>query len=401
MKNDKIIASLQRIEADEKAKERMLDKIINHETHQKVRYDHPITKWVPLMAGACLVLVVSLLMLPLMNWDNIQPYEPNDPPPANGTNGEVIEPPTNGENGTNIEPPYFPVPYNFTILENTFDFEIELLELFGDEKYMYAIFRYNDEELYNRFYDYDTNGVPEKEFEFPPTANLPDEYFPTIFEFNFSGWENVGCTQGGGRIIDLKDGYIYEEHRFAVECCGPHNPYCITRNSSYPKSISGKDFTFSIKEYKVTENGQNRQPTEKALKATFTANYEPVKIHTLDINQQLKLGNETYTLKKVEISEYTVWLYFDGGTTKVNKAISEYRINGGTKRHLFTRIDTTITDSDLHILYSRLDERFGERFQWNNNKVERYLNNKPTNKKFNITDIEALIINGQEFKLPW
>jgi hypothetical protein len=211
-------------------------------------------KWAPLTAAACVLVTAMMILMPMLTGsENL---------PGSGSELSVHE------------------LHNFVIHENTFDFDLNLVSMHGDNMLMVAGFEIiprgelAERELNTRLL---TNGATIRFAADDEALNVPYTGRPVSY-LNDTGTDGV---------------FYFEYYLWSVY-----------------NNINGEDFTFDISEIQIYNIAGN-ESVFGTFHATFTANYILGETFTASFAENLTVMGKSCFFKGVELSEHSITLFFD------------------------------------------------------------------------------------------
>jgi hypothetical protein len=229
----------------------------------------------------------------------------------------MIAPSTSGESGftaTNApvltdtsEKPVNPVidpnnPFNWKVVENTFDnLEVSLVDIWGDTRTMYAEFEMS-------IPGWDIPDIDNFHYNFP---GISERGFTPVREEVIKEWEaNTGIRVSGFGSLEVRNGKVYgigqislsdtslfigEEFKFEIL------QYCDKAREQRIRELDGTEH------YNIDVE---RNIAESVFTATFTANYTPKEFTVFDFSDDNNRRISNGTVEKIEISHYEIAIDF-------------------------------------------------------------------------------------------
>jgi len=396
MKNNKIAEALQNIEASEPAKERIFSKVKAYaNSAAKPKAQPAIVKWLPLTTAACLLLVATVIIFPFVK---SEPEEiPAEPPVTQSQPTEVtITPSVSEPLISSAQPPEVTPAYNFTIHENTFDFDVDLLDVWGDEKNMFVKLALTPK-----------NGLVLDEKWFM-------SHYPGGIRIQIAAWDGFSAPGSVSLKTDdyVENGVYYieffyanafqyditgEEFRLNIDSMLYYNTDELTRRVE-ANSIAGI-YSTPYEDDEYIHGGFN---------ATFTADYEPVSYFITEINTDMHYNHKSSTLKSIMISEYSFFLLFDCHepdpfpASVSNDSISVKLSSGEIREIINYGGSYNIRGIDQYnppeAPYGGIPYEYASHGIWKYNSP---LSAGIIGEDIGLFEIVSFIINGQEFVLGW
>jgi len=275
------------------------------------------------------------------------------------------------------------IAYNFTIHENTFDFDVELLDVWGDEKNMFALFAFTPK-----------NGFVFEENEFYGFKNEIDGSYEKHFDFAYGLMRHVDKNKPAGISGGPTERYIENGVLYSVEgFTGSNNIQLL-----------GEEYRLNLTGVVGLNNdvyGPYTEFASGALDVTFTADYEPRPFFKFDFDEEtiFNINNvEVNTIiKSIWISDISVNIFLEGYNLGYVLNMSVF----GTEKLLFT---IKFADGKevlfAPVPYEAYSHSYGTFTDVSDKDVYSHaVMHGIFVEKFNIAEIKAIIINGQEFAL--
>jgi hypothetical protein len=227
--------------------------------------------------------------------------------------------------------------FNYTVNENTFDFDITIADIFGDSRSAVAVFELTPK-----------NGLVFEE----------DAYYwlcDVLEAHENDTYTSVSLL----RYVNSLD--VGEEHRFGFDSA-PYGFYGNVENGKLyfshvintrldsgfaTRELRGREHkelilpgeTFRLSFEKIKQSNQDFLTGE--LDLTFTLDYEPSETLTTDFNEAFYINGAYTVLERIELSQYGYRIYFSGGGI-----VSHFGENASGSRNMTGAVDYEIKFRD-------------------------------------------------------